>query len=99
MADEEAKDGATVEFDGEAECRKEGRVENQSNRKTIRPIFQPKRRKIHIGADRPGPTQMKPDLMEIDRTIPIQKGVDSMEINRSSPTRPNGNADISLKDN
>ena len=71
MADEEAKDKAAVELDGEAACGKEGRVENRSNRKTIRRGFQPKRRKIHMGADRPGPTRPKPDLTEIDRTIPI----------------------------
>ena len=41
MADEEAKDGVAVQFDREAECCKERRVENQSNRKTIRPVFQP----------------------------------------------------------
>ena len=41
MANEEAKDGAMVEFDGEAACGKEGRVENWSNRKTIRSGFRP----------------------------------------------------------
>ena len=69
VADEEAKDRAVVELDGEAACGKEGRVENRSNRKTIRPRFRPEQRKIHMGTDRPGPTRS-----EIDRTIPIQKG-------------------------
>ena len=93
MAEEEVKDGAAVEFDGEAAFDKEGRVENRSNWKTIRPVFRPERRKIHMGADRPGPTRPKHDSAEIDRTIPIQKGADSVKINRSSPTRRNANAD------
>ena len=93
MADVEAKDEAAVEFDGEVACGKEGRVENRLNRKTIRPGFRPERRKIHMGADRPGPTRPKPDSAKIDRTIPIQKGADPARINRSSPTRGNVNAD------
>ena len=55
VANEEAKDEAAVELDGEAACGKKGRVENQSNQKTIRLGFRPKRWKIHIdrstGAD------------------------------------------------
>ena len=39
VADEEAKDGAAVEFDGELGCGNEGRVENRSTRKMIRLIF------------------------------------------------------------
>ena len=83
---------------GETECVggkavDEGRVENRSNRKAIRPVFRPERRKIHMGADRPGPTRPKHDSAEIDRTIPIQKGADSVKINRSSLTRRNANAD------
>ena len=82
---------------GETECVggkavDEGRVENRSNRKAIRPVFRAERRKIHMRADRPGPTRPKHDSAEIDRTIPIQKGADSVKINRSSPTRRNANA-------
>ena len=36
VANEEAKDGGAVEIDGEVACGKEGRVENRSNRKTIK---------------------------------------------------------------
>ena len=93
VADEEAKDGAAVEFDGEAACGKEGRVENRSNRKMIRSVFRPEQRKIHMGTGRPGPTRTKPDSTEIDRTIPIQKGADLVEINRSSPARRNADVD------
>ena len=75
-----------VELDGKAACGKEGRVKNRLNRKAIRPVF-------HMGADRPGPTRLKIDSAEIDRTVPIQKGADSVKINRSSPTRQNANAD------
>ena len=39
VADEDAKDGAAVEFDGELGCGNEGRVENRSTRKMIRLIF------------------------------------------------------------
>ena len=35
VPDEEVKDGAVIEFDGEATCGKEGRVDNRSNRKMI----------------------------------------------------------------
>ena len=93
VADEEAKDKAAVELDGEAACGKEGRVENRSNRKTIRPGFRPKRRKIHMGADLPRLTRSKPDSAEIDWTISIQKGANSVKMNRSSPTQRNANAD------
>ena len=70
MADEEAKDGTVVEFDGEAECGKEGRVENWSNQKTIRP----ERRKIHMGADRPGLTRPKYKFGENRSDDPDPKG-------------------------
>ena len=51
VAEEEAKDGVAVEFDGEAACGKEGRVDNQSNRKMIWSGFRPERRNIHMGTD------------------------------------------------
>ena len=81
MADEDAKDGAAVELDGEAAYGKEGRVKNRSNWKKIQPGFLPERRKIHMGADRPGTTWPKLDSSKIDRSIPTQKGADSVEIN------------------
>ena len=93
MWPEEAKDEATVELDGEAACGKEGRLENRENQKTIQSGFRPKRRKIHMGADRPWPIWPKSDSAKIDRMIPIQKGADLVKINRSSPTRRNANAD------
>ena len=39
VVDEEAKDKLVVEFNGEMRCDKEGRVGNQSDRKTIRSII------------------------------------------------------------
>ena len=56
VANEEAKDGAAVEFDGEAKYRGETRAKNRSNRKMTRPIYRPERRKDPTRADRPSPT-------------------------------------------
>ena len=67
VADEEAKDGAAIEFDGEAECGEETRAENRSSWKMIRPIFRPKRKKNPMRVDRLGPTQKVADSVEIVR--------------------------------
>ena len=45
VADEEAKDGVVVEFDGEAKSGEETRAENRSKRKMIQPIFRLEQKK------------------------------------------------------
>ena len=84
MADEEAKDGAAVEFDGEAKYRGETRAKNRSNRKMTRPIYRPERRKDPTRADRPSATRPNANTKE-DRPSRKPNDQDRFEKGASRP--------------
>ena len=82
VANKEAKNKATIEFDEEPESGKKGKTGIQSGWKMTRLVFRPEWKPTRTRVDQPGPTQLKPG-----------RKLTRMKVDHLNPIRPNANPD------